>query len=155
MNFYTDAMKFLGIMAIVAIIGFATSIHVCIKYFGGQTVFYRSINLITITVPPALPAAMNMGIVFALARLRKKQIYCISPPKINVAGRVRTIVFDKTGTLTEEGLNLAGLRCIKSQYEFHPLVENTTQLFPNNEPWWESKSHYQNVKQLHRLKLLE
>ncbi len=64
----------------------------------------RCLNLITITVPPALPAAMTAGTVFALGRLRKQKIFCISPPRVNVAGRVNMMVFDKTGTLTEDGL---------------------------------------------------
>jgi P-type E1-E2 ATPase len=64
----------------------------------------RSLNLITITVPPALPAAMTVGIVFAIGRLKKQKIYCISPPRVNIAGRVNLMVFDKTGTLTEDGL---------------------------------------------------
>jgi cation-transporting P-type ATPase 13A2 len=55
-------------------------------------------------VPPALPAAMTVGTVFAINRLKKKKIFCISPPRVNVAGRVNLMVFDKTGTLTEDGL---------------------------------------------------
>jgi cation-transporting ATPase 13A3/4/5 len=40
--------------------------------------------------------------------LRWKKIFCISPQKINVAGRVKYMVFDKTGTLTEEDLKVHG-----------------------------------------------
>ena len=47
---------------------------------------------------------MTAGTVFALSRLKQKKIYCISPPRVNVAGRVNLMVFDKTGTLTEDGL---------------------------------------------------
>ena len=43
-------------------------------------------------------------------RLKKKHTYCISPNKINEAGRVNVMCFDKTGTLTEEGLDLLGVR---------------------------------------------
>ncbi len=64
----------------------------------------RCLDLVTITVPPALPAAMTAGTAFALARLKKMKIFCISPTRINVAGRVNMMVFDKTGTLTEDGL---------------------------------------------------
>ena len=48
----------------------------------------RALDLITVTVPPALPAAMSCGIVFAINRLKKKQIFCISPPRINMAGQI-------------------------------------------------------------------
>ena len=47
---------------------------------------------------------MTVGIIFAINRLKKKKIYCISPPRVNIAGRVNIMVFDKTGTLTEDGL---------------------------------------------------
>ena len=70
----------------------------------------RSLDLVTITVPPALPAAMTAGTIFALSRLKKRSIHCISPPRVNVAGRVNMLVFDKTGTLTEEGLEVFGFR---------------------------------------------
>ncbi len=38
------------------------------------------------------------------------EIFCISPPKVNIAGKVTVMCFDKTGTLTEEGLDLYGFR---------------------------------------------
>jgi cation-transporting P-type ATPase 13A2 len=60
--------------------------------------------LITIAVPPALPAAMSIGVAFAVQRLRRAQIFCISPPRVNVSGMIQLMVFDKTGTLTEDGL---------------------------------------------------
>ena len=53
---------------------------------------------------------MTAGTAFAIARLRRRKIYCISPPRMNVAGRVNLMVFDKTGTLTEDGLQVFGFR---------------------------------------------
>jgi cation-transporting ATPase 13A3/4/5 len=47
---------------------------------------------------------MAVGIAFAIARLRAQKIYCIAPPRVNLAGRINIMVFDKTGTLTEDGL---------------------------------------------------
>jgi cation-transporting ATPase 13A2 len=64
------------------------------------------LDIVTIVVPPALPAAMTVGTVYAQSRLKKKSIYCISPPRINFCGKLKLICFDKTGTLTEEGLDL-------------------------------------------------
>ena len=55
----------------------------------------RSLDLITIAVPPALPAALTVGIVFAQRRLKKSKIFCISPRSINVCGSLNTICFDK------------------------------------------------------------
>lgn len=92
-------------MALVAIIGFSTSIPSLIA-LGLDTpeIVDKSLDLITVSVPPALPATMSVGISFAISRLKKKQIFCISPPRVNVSGMIQIMVFDKTGTLTEDGL---------------------------------------------------
>lgn len=37
-------------------------------------------------------------------------MFCISPNKINEAGKIKIMCFDKTGTLTEEGLDILGVR---------------------------------------------
>lgn len=41
----------------------------------------RALDVITIVVPPALPAALTVGTVYALTRLRKNKIFCISPQR--------------------------------------------------------------------------
>jgi magnesium-transporting ATPase (P-type) len=46
-------------------------------------------------VPPALPAAMTAGTIYSQNRLKKLGIYCISPPRINVCGKVKLVCFDK------------------------------------------------------------
>eukprot|EP01121_Diplochlamys_sp_Union-15-3_P005956 TRINITY_DN16336_c0_g1_i1.p1 TRINITY_DN16336_c0_g1~~TRINITY_DN16336_c0_g1_i1.p1 ORF type:complete len:137 (+),score=12.39 TRINITY_DN16336_c0_g1_i1:101-511(+) len=51
---------------------------------------------------------MTMGIAFAVTRLKKQQIFCIAPVRVNVTGRIDLIGFDKTGTLTESGLRVFG-----------------------------------------------
>ena len=92
-------------MGVLAIIGFFCTLPFMIDQgYAAPEIVDRSLDLLTITVPPALPAAMTVGTVFAINRLKKKKIYCISPPRINVSGRVNLMVFDKTGTLTEDGL---------------------------------------------------
>jgi cation-transporting ATPase 13A3/4/5 len=93
-------------MACLAILGFIVTLPIMMKradYCYGELID-RSLDMITITVPPALPAAMTCGIVFAINRLKKEKIFCIAPNRVNLAGRVTTFVFDKTGTLTEDGL---------------------------------------------------
>lgn len=110
-KFHSDSMKFVFLMACLAVVGFCSTINLMIN--SGQTtasLIDHSLDLITITVPPALPAAMSCGMIFAINRLRKRNIYCISPPRINLAGIIRTFVFDKTGTLTEDGLSVLGFR---------------------------------------------
>ena len=98
-------------MGLIAIIGFLCTLPIMIGE-GLETadIIDRSLDLITITVPPALPAAMTVGTAFAISRLKKRKIFCISPPRVNVSGRVNLMVFDKTGTLTEDGLQVYGFR---------------------------------------------
>lgn len=55
---------------------------------------------------------MSIGTSFAIARLRKAGIYCISPNRVNIGGKVNIVCFDKTGTLTEEGLDVLGVRSV-------------------------------------------
>lgn len=52
----------------------------------GVKVVFHSFDIITICVPPALPAAMTAGIILAQKRLELRHIYCISPRSINVSG---------------------------------------------------------------------
>lgn len=57
-------------------------------------------------------------------RLRHKQIFCISPQKINISGKINIMCFDKTGTLTEEGLDMYGIRptVMKSKHYIHQIL---------------------------------
>jgi cation-transporting ATPase 13A3/4/5 len=43
---------------------------------------------------------MTFGIIHAIEKLKKKDIYCVSPNKVIMGGLVDFICFDKTGTLT-------------------------------------------------------
>ncbi len=61
------------------------------------TIIMRCLDIVTVVVPPALPAAMTVGTVYAQSRLKKKDIFCISPQRINVCGKVKLVCFDKTG----------------------------------------------------------
>jgi cation-transporting P-type ATPase 13A2 len=104
-KFYQDSLKFIMVMGVIAVLGFFGTLPFMIEQgYEAWPIIDRSLDLITITVPPALPAAMTVGTVFAINRLKRKKIFCISPPRVNVAGRVNLMVFDKTGTLTEDGL---------------------------------------------------
>ena len=80
-----------------------------------RTPYFKSLDVLTIVVPPALPAALAVGITYAQKRLKTKSIFTISPKRINLSGSVNLALFDKTGTLTEDGL------------EFHGVVENLEQ----------------------------
>ncbi|KAJ2946942.1 hypothetical protein O0L34_g16288 [Tuta absoluta] len=106
-QFYKDAAKFVMFMALIAAIGMAFSIQLYIQR-GSEvgTIILRTLDIITIVVPPALPAAMTAGIVYSQQRLRRNRIFCVSPPRIIICGKLQVMCFDKTGTLTEDGLDL-------------------------------------------------
>ncbi|KAL7423997.1 hypothetical protein Q5752_001582 [Cryptotrichosporon argae] len=112
-KFYRDSMNFIGVLAMIAGLGFAVSavqfIRMGIKW---HTILVRALDLITIVVPPALPATLTIGTTFAIERLRKSGIFCISPNRVNIGGKVNVVCFDKTGTLTEDGLDVLGVRTI-------------------------------------------
>jgi cation-transporting ATPase 13A2 len=77
-----------------------------------ETILLKALDLITVVVPPALPATMSIGTSFAIGRLRKRDIFCISPNRVNIGGKVDIVAFDKTGTLTEDGLDILGVQAV-------------------------------------------
>ncbi|XP_041034738.1 probable cation-transporting ATPase 13A3 isoform X1 [Carcharodon carcharias] len=106
---YRDAYRFLLCLVCVAGIGMVYSIiSSTLKGEEAERIIVEALDIITITVPPALPAAMTAGIVYAQHRLKRKGIYSISPQRINVCGQLNLVCFDKTGTLTEDGLDMWG-----------------------------------------------
>ncbi|XP_043853629.1 probable cation-transporting ATPase 13A4 isoform X1 [Dromiciops gliroides] len=112
MNFqlYRDAVRFLLCLIGTATIGMVYTI--CVYVLSGEPaedVVKKALDVITIAVPPALPAALTTGIIYAQRRLKKKGIFCISPQRINICGQLNLVCFDKTGTLTKDGLDLWGV----------------------------------------------
>lgn len=106
-KFEQDSYKFIKLLGLVAFIGFLYTVVTKISRGVDWTkIAVESLDLITIAVPPALPAAMSVGRMYAQKRLKKKDVYCISPRSINVSGSVDLVCFDKTGTLTEDGLDM-------------------------------------------------
>ncbi|KAM7409529.1 hypothetical protein PAMA_001151 [Pampus argenteus] len=112
---YRDAYLFLLCLVAVAGIGFIYTIILSImNEVPAKTIIIESLDIITITVPPALPAAMTAGIVYAQRRLKLIGIFCISPQRINICGQINLVCFDKTGTLTEDGLDLWGVQRVEN-----------------------------------------
>lgn len=130
-KFYQDSFKYIGVMALVAVLGFSISIVDFIKmHMSKKLIIFRALDIITIVVPPALPATLTIGTNISLSRLRKKKIFCISPSRVNVGGKLDIICFDKTGTLTEDGLDVLGIHALDSKGEFTPLLQTIEQVFP-------------------------
>ena len=87
-RFERDSYRFIAFLASLASVGLVYSIvqKVLNGEFGAKVVFH-SLDIITVCVPPALPAAMTAGIILAQKRLELRNIFCISPRAINVSGK--------------------------------------------------------------------
>jgi P-type E1-E2 ATPase len=105
----------------LAIISYCILIAKLHKDTDAGTLVLKFFDLITITVPPGLPVSMTFGIVFALEKLVKKQIYCSSPNKVVLGGMINWICFDKTGTLTEDFMDFHCLILSKNKKFSTPI----------------------------------
>uniref|UniRef100_A0A8C4V8R3 Cation-transporting ATPase n=1 Tax=Falco tinnunculus TaxID=100819 RepID=A0A8C4V8R3_FALTI len=106
---YRDAFKFIIGLSVVGMFGFIYTVCVFVSHNPVAEVVAMALLLLTVAVPPAIPAALTAGTVYAQRRLKKKKIFCISPQRINICGQINLVCFDKTGTLTEDGLDLWGI----------------------------------------------
>ncbi|KPI41682.1 putative cation-transporting ATPase [Cyphellophora attinorum] len=131
-KFYRDSFRYIGVMGAIAAVGFIASFVNFVKLgLAWHLIIVRALDLITIVVPPALPATLTIGTNFALARLRKKEIFCISPQRVNVAGKLDVVCFDKTGTLTEDGLDVLGVRLVQHpSIRFGEILEEAQAVLP-------------------------
>ncbi|ODV84227.1 hypothetical protein CANARDRAFT_208586 [[Candida] arabinofermentans NRRL YB-2248] len=159
-KFYEDSFKYIGVMASIAGVGFIFSTINFIKLgLGWKIIILRALDLITIVVPPALPATLTIGTSFALSRLRKKNIFCIAPTRVNVGGKLDVMCFDKTGTLTEEGLDIMGVRVSqpirgRKEHEFSKLHTSVENLF-DTESSSQSYELFLSMLTCHSLKVIE
>lgn len=123
-KFTRHSYYFVGVLAFAAMVGFIYTITMMVlRGEDTDTVIVRACDLITIAIPPALPAALSVGIVFAQRRMKVAQIYCISPRSINMCGSIDIVCFDKTGTLTEEGLDMHSVVPVNSG-RFEPAIQD-------------------------------
>ncbi|OAT12298.1 ATPase [Blastomyces gilchristii SLH14081] len=132
-KFYRDSFRYISVMGIIATFGFIASFINFVRLgLPWHTIIVRALDLITIVVPPALPATLSIGTNFALSRLKKEKIFCISPQRVNVGGKLNVVCFDKTGTLTEDGLDVLGVRVIrKPDLRFSDLLPESSAILPH------------------------
>ncbi|CAI2162186.1 8461_t:CDS:10 [Funneliformis geosporum] len=159
-KFYRDAFRFIGILSLIAGIGFFISTINFIRMgVNIHLIIVRALDLITIVVPPALPTTMSIGTSFSLARLRKAQIFCISPARVNIGGKLNVMCFDKTGTLTEDCLDVLGIRCtdhIKNKFsDLHTSIETLSNLNLNDLSESDFTSILYAMATCHSLKLVD
>ena len=133
-DFYRDVYKVLSVSMTIGLICIGTILPTYIKYYSVVKILARSMSTFTICIPAFLPIIMILGIMFGLKRLYASDIYCISPMKINTAGRVSYMVFDKTGTLTNDGLNAVGHKISQGRY-FQATIKDSDEIVANKEVW--------------------
>ncbi|XP_003783912.1 cation-transporting ATPase 13A2 [Otolemur garnettii] len=127
-KFYKHSMKFVAALSVLALLGTIYSILILYRNrVPLNEIVIRALDLVTVVVPPALPAAMTVCTLYAQSRLRTQGIFCIHPLRINLGGKLRLVCFDKTGTLTEDGLDVMGVVPLKGQ-AFLPLVPEPRRL---------------------------
>ncbi|KAK9469609.1 hypothetical protein V1512DRAFT_269183 [Lipomyces arxii] len=133
-KFYRDSFRYIAFMAMMAGIGFVFYTITFIRLgLPASLIVFRSLDLITIVVPPALPATLTIGTNIALSRLKEKQIFCISPNRVNVGGKLDIVCFDKTGTLTEDGLDVLGVHVTNPhKSEFTELFTKASTVVPSS-----------------------
>ncbi|KAL4902464.1 hypothetical protein BDW74DRAFT_158641 [Aspergillus multicolor] len=128
-KFYRDSFRYISVMGIIAILGFVASFVNFVRLgLSWGLIIVRALDLITIVVPPALPATLTIGTNFALSRLKRKNIFCISPQRVNVGGKLDVVCFDKTGTLTEDGLDVLGIRVMTLDQRLSELMSDARAL---------------------------
>lgn len=133
-KFYRDSFRYISVMAGIAMVGFVASFINFVRLgLAWHLIVVRALDLITIVVPPALPATLTIGTNFALSRLKGKQIFCISPQRVNVGGKLDVVCFDKTGTLTEDGLDVLGLRVVQHPgNRFSEILTDASDVSPSS-----------------------
>lgn len=130
-RFEKDSYKFIGVLSGFALVGFLYTLvtkvaglfeekAVCFiadlfQIMRGvllRDIIFQALDLVTIVVPPALPAAMTVGSLFAQVALRKKNIFCISPRTINVSGSINCVCFDKVILVSNGNPNKSVPKCV-------------------------------------------
>ncbi|KAK4337200.1 hypothetical protein RND71_043299 [Anisodus tanguticus] len=129
-QFNRHIYRFIHCLAVIALCGFVyTVILKMSREVPFKNIIIKAIDLITIIIPPALPAAMTVGVVYAQSRLKKQEIFCISPRSINISGCLNCICFDKTGTLTEDDLSFSQILPVNLDTVTYELpIENPSSL---------------------------
>ena len=113
-KFKNDSVKYIFFMTVVSFVGFGISVPFLHQAgLSVMEIIKKSLDLITTTVPPSLPACLGIGISYAIGRLKKYGIICINRDRVNISGKINMICFDKTGTLTEDHLDIYGYRPVK------------------------------------------
>ncbi|CAB3242722.1 unnamed protein product [Arctia plantaginis] len=114
-KFDRDSYKFIIILACIAFLGLGYTIALkAARALSAGDIAIKALDIITIVIPPALPAAMTVGRLYAVSRLKRARIACLNTRAVNVSGSIDCVCFDKTGTLTEDGLDMWGVVAVSA-----------------------------------------
>ncbi|KAF0700990.1 Aste57867_8436 [Aphanomyces stellatus] len=106
----TDSYRYLAALSLVAALTSMQRIYDGIQdHSPPYDLFISVFDLISTTIPAALPMILTVGVGFSLTRLQRARLFCIDAQKINVAGHLNCFCFDKTGTLTSDRLHFLGV----------------------------------------------
>lgn len=130
-------MLFLFFVAIITYFGMIKKLSEVVDPF---SIFIKFLDLIVITVPPALPVSMAFGVIYAIEKLKDKSIFCIEESKVITGGVVSFSCFDKTGTLTEDFMDFECLIPAEGG-KFYPTVTNRVDKRPNVEALLEKEKY--------------
>lgn len=109
-KFYEDSIKYICFLACLSFGGLLYTLYCSIKAKDTAIeIFLSCCDLVTVVVPPALPAILVVGTSITIRRLKRQLITTTFPAKLNICGRLDVFCFDKTGTLTEEGLDICAV----------------------------------------------
>lgn len=99
-SFVSDSLKFIALMGLICV-GLFTWSATTMAAVGATPlrIGFKFLDMVTIAVPPALPACLTICTVFAIGRLRKKGIFVTGPERVALAGHLDMVCFDKTGAL--------------------------------------------------------
>jgi len=94
-KFFSESLKFVGVLCTIPLVGFSVSVW-RLNSLGEspKNIVISALDLITIVIHPALPMAMTVGTGYAMVRLKKSKIFCISPRRINMAGKIQVFCFE-------------------------------------------------------------
>ena len=94
---------FLFCMVFYALIAFVVDI---IFWGEAKTGLVNGFEVVSIIIPVVIPFVMSASLIYAVIHLKTRDIHCIAPRRVIIAGSTQLLCFDKTGTLTKQGLSL-------------------------------------------------
>ncbi|CAF0820069.1 unnamed protein product [Brachionus calyciflorus] len=125
-RFNSDLYKYIAALGFISLLGMIFTITIkLLKNNPIIDIIVKSLDLVSIVVPPSLQGALTACLLYAQSRLKKQKIFCVNHNTINVCGSIDTFVFDKTGTLTEDD---SDLKCVVPYYNFGDEIEKIQDL---------------------------